>query len=188
MHTVERKTRETNIQVSIDLSGGPVDIATGIGFFDHMLTSLAFHAGWGLQLTCDGDLHIDAHHTVEDTGIVLGQVLAKALGDKSGITRFGSAHIPMDEALAFAAVDVSGRPFFCYDAPGMQGALGAYDAGLTEEFFRALTTHAGITLHLRLLSGKDAHHGTEALYKAAAYALKQALAPADGVRSTKGVL
>jgi imidazoleglycerol-phosphate dehydratase len=188
MTTLERATKETKIKTTLNLTGGNTEIASGIGFFDHMLAALAFHAGWGLALHVDGDLAVDGHHTVEDTGIVLGQALHKALGDKSGITRFGSAYIPMDEALGFAAVDVSGRPFLTYDVPAMQGQLGGYDACLTEEFFRALATHAGITLHLRLLYGSNAHHMTEALFKAAAHALKQALTPAPGIQSTKGVL
>ena len=186
--TVERQTKETAIRCTLDLDGGAVEVSTGIGFFDHMLQALAVHAGWGLLLHADGDLQVDGHHTVEDTGIVLGQALGQALGDKSGLERFGSFFVPMDEALAMATVDVSGRPFLVFDAALSQTQIGQFDACLAVEFFRALATHAGLTLHLRLLYGGNAHHELEALFKAAAHALRLALRPRDGLMSTKGVL
>ncbi|MCL2106095.1 MAG: imidazoleglycerol-phosphate dehydratase HisB [Oscillospiraceae bacterium] len=186
--TVTRKTKETDITVTLALEGGAAELSTGIGFFDHMLTALAVHAGWGLKLQCLGDLEVDGHHSVEDCGIVLGQALAKALGDKGGIARFGQALIPMDESLAQAAVDVSGRPFLAFSAAFSQAKIGEFDSCLCEEFFRAFATHAGITLHLILCYGANAHHEAEALFKAAAHALKAALQPSEGLLSTKGSL
>ncbi len=171
------------------LDGGVVRISTGIGFFDHMLHSFAVHGGFGLQVKTVGDLHVDCHHTVEDTGIVLGKAFAEALGDRSGIARFGSFYAPMDETLAFAAVDVSGRPFLVFHADFGQERIGSYDSCMTEEFFRALAGNAGFTLHARVEYGRNAHHETEALFKAVAHALKIAVAPAgEGVLSTKGSL
>ncbi len=184
----ERATRETTIAATVDLDGGAVDIATGIGFFDHMLTAFAAHGGFGLTLHATGDLQVDGHHTVEDTGIVLGRAFAAALGDKSGIARFGSFYVPMDEALAFAAVDVSGRPFLRYDAAFPQERCGDYDTCLTVEFFRAFATNAGLTLHVRAEYGDNAHHMIEAMFKATAHALAAAVAPRDGLLSTKGAL
>ncbi|MBQ9413597.1 MAG: imidazoleglycerol-phosphate dehydratase HisB, partial [Clostridia bacterium] len=166
--TVTRKTKETAITVSVDLDGGSVQVKTGIGFFDHMLEAFAVHAGIGMQVTVEGDLHVDGHHTVEDTGIVLGQALKEALGDKSGITRFGSFYVPMDESLAFAALDISGRPYLVFDARFPEATVGEYDSCLTVEFFRALAFNAGWTLHLRVLYGQNTHHMIEALFKAAA--------------------
>ena len=188
--TVERKTKETDIWLSLDLDGGKVSVNTGIGFFDHMLNSFATHGGFGLQVKVKGDLLVDEHHTVEDTGIVLGKALGEALGDKGGIERFGSFYVPMDEALAFASVDVSGRPFLVFDAAFPQERCGGYDCAMTVEFMRALAFNAGITLHLRSLYGDNSHHITEALYKAAAHALRLAVKPNESGKplSTKGVL
>lgn len=188
--TVTRKTKETDIALTLELDGGSgVRLSTGIGFFDHMLNSLATHAGFGLQLTAKGDLEVDGHHTVEDTGIVLGDAFAQAIGGKEGIARYGSFYVPMDEALAFCALDISGRPFLVFDAPSQQGMIGGYDAALTEEFMRAFAFHAGITLHLRVLYGRNAHHIAEALFKALGHALRQAAAQTGGgVLSTKGSL
>lgn len=185
----KRKTKETELSVELDLSGGPVRVSTGIGFFDHMLEAFAVHGGFGLNLKAEGDLNVDGHHTVEDTGIVLGNAFAEALGDRSGIARFGSFFAPMDESLAFAAADISGRPFLVFQAQFPQDRIGGYDSCLTEEFFRSFAFHAGITLHLRVLYGANAHHETEALFKAAAHALHTAAAfSGAGVLSTKGTL
>lgn len=186
---VNRKTKETEISIALNLEGGNVAVNTGIGFFDHMLTALGFYAGFGLEITAKGDLHVDAHHTVEDVGIVLGQALAQALGDKVGITRFGSAFVSMDESLARAVLDISARPYLVYDAVMPQERIGDYDSCLTGEFLRALTVHAGLTLHMAGLYGVNAHHLTEAMFKALGLALKQAVAVrGDGVTSTKGAL
>ena len=186
--TCDRRTKETVISAALNLDGGAVEISTGIGFFDHMLEALAVHAGFGLTLKAEGDLHVDGHLTVEDTGIVLGKALAEALGDKGGIRRYGSFLIPMDESLALASVDVSGRPFLVFDARFPEERIGDYDSCLTGEFFRALAQNAGITLHLKMLYGQNSHHMAEALYKAAAHALKEAVTPAEGTLSTKGSL
>lgn len=187
--TVTRKTKETDIAVSLNLEGGAVSVNTGIGFFDHMLTALGFYAGFGLELTARGDLHVDGHHTVEDVGIVLGQALSQALGDKAGITRFGTAFVPMDEALARVVLDISARPYLVYDAAMPQERVGDYDSCLTQEFLRALAVHSGLTLHVKALYGSNAHHITEAIFKALGLALKQAVAVAgQGVTSTKGML
>lgn len=144
-----RCTRETDITVEVCLDGGRVEVSTGIGFFDHMLEAFAVHGGFGLTVQAKGDLHVDGHHTVEDTGIVLGKAFAEALGGKSGIARFGSFYVPMDEALGFAAVDVSGRPYLVYQAQIREERVGAFDTCLTPEFFRAFAAHAGLTLHLK---------------------------------------
>ena len=188
-YSIQRKTKETQIEVSLCLDGGEVRVSTGIGFFDHMLTALAFYAGFGLELTACGDLEVDGHHTVEDTGIVLGQALSRALGDKKGIRRFGSAYVPMDEALCFTALDCSNRPYLVFDAPMPQPMIGAYDSCLTVEFMRALAVNGGLTLHQRCLYGDNAHHITEGLFKSLGLALKEAvrLEGAD-TPSTKGVL
>ena len=187
---IDRKTRETDIALSIDLDGkGNVSVDTGIGFFDHMLTALAVHCGIDLTVKCQGDLYVDAHHTVEDTGICLGKAFAQALGDKSGIARYGSAYVPMDEALAFCSLDISGRAFLMFNAQFSDDRIGQFDTCLTEEFFRAFAFNAGITLHIREEYGKNDHHVCEAIFKAAAHALKQAIAVNGGaVLSTKGVL
>ena len=186
---IKRDTTETQIDCKLSLDGGEVDIKTGIGFFDHMLTALAFYAGWGLALKVEGDLYVDGHHTVEDTGIVLGQALREALGDKKGIRRFGSAYVPMDEALCFTALDFSNRPFLVFDADMPQPMIGTYDACLTVEFMRALAMNGGITLHQKCFYGANAHHITEGLYKSLGLAVKEAAKiEGTGVVSTKGVL
>lgn len=187
--SITRTTKETDIALELSLEGGEVQVSTGIGFFDHMLTALAFYAGWGMKLTVKGDLQVDGHHTVEDTGIVLGQALKEALGDKKGIRRFGSAYVPMDEALCFTALDFSNRPYLVFDAEMPQPMIGDYDACLTLEFMRALSFNAGITLHQKCHYGVNAHHITEGLYKSLGLAIKDAVkVEGAGVVSTKGVL
>ena len=189
--TVTRNTKETQITVTVKLDGrGESDISTGIGFFDHMLTAMSRHSGISMNIHANGDLHVDGHHTVEDTGIVLGQALMQALGDKSGIARYGSAYIPMDEALSFCALDLSNRPYVVFRGTFTNQMIGQYDACLTEEFFRALAVNAGITLHLDMCCGSNDHHKCEALFKAFAHALKAAVREnEDGtVLSTKGAL
>lgn len=187
---ISRKTRETDINIELDLDGsGNVSINTGIGFFDHMLTALGVHSGMDLKINCVGDLNVDCHHSVEDTGIVLGQAFAKALGDKNGIARYGSAYVPMDEALGFCSLDISGRPFLVFDADFHDDRIGKYDTCMTEEFFRAFAFNAGITLHIKEVYGKNDHHIVEAVFKAVAHALKTAVKiEGDKVLSTKGVL
>lgn len=188
---ISRKTRETDIKIKVRFDEcGKSNISTGIGFFDHMLTALSAHSGISLDINVKGDLHVDGHHTVEDTGIVLGQAFAKALGDKSGIERYGTAYIPMDESLAFASLDISNRPFLVFNAEFTNDMIGGYDVCLTEEFFRSFAFNAGITLHINLLYGSNDHHKCEAIFKATAHALKQAVAlNKDGkTLSTKGVL
>ena len=187
--TLSRKTKETDIRLSLALEGGEVEVSTGIGFFDHMLTAFAFYGGLGLKLEVQGDLEVDGHHTVEDVGIVLGQAMREALGDRKGIRRFASAYIPMDEALCFTALDFSNRPFLVFDAEMPQPMIGGYDSCLTEEFMRAFAVNSGLTLHMKCLYGKNAHHITEALYKSLGMALKEAAqVVGSGVTSTKGVL
>ena len=187
---VDRQTKETKIHVELDLDKTGTDINTGIGFFDHMLTALAVHGGFCLKVKAEGDLYVDCHHTIEDTGIVLGKAFDKALGDKSGIARFGSFYVPMDEALAFCSLDISARPFLVFDAQFPEERIGNYDTCMTEEFMRAFAYNSGITLHLRMCYGKNSHHITEALYKALAHALSIAVQPSDSSKplSTKGVL
>ena len=187
--TITRNTRETDITATLCLDGsGQTDIRTGIGFFDHMLTALAVHASFDLTLRAEGDLAVDAHHTVEDTGIVLGDALKKALGS-TPVERYGSFYIPMDEALGFASLDISGRPFLHWDCELASPMIGSFDTQTAEEFFRAFAMHAGITLHLQVPYGKNDHHKLEALFKALGHALQAAVRPRDGaVLSTKGVL
>ena len=187
---ISRKTKETDINLSLCLEGGDISIDTGIGFFDHMLNSFATHAGFGLKLTVKGDLYVDEHHTVEDTGIVLGKAFSQILKDKSSIDRFGSFYVPMDEALAFASVDISGRPLLGVDAKCSQEMCGAYNCAMTVEFMRALAYNAGITLHIKSLYGDNSHHITEAIYKAVAHALRLAVKENTSNKplSTKGVL
>ena len=188
-YVIQRKTKETEVSVNLCLDGGEVEVSTGIGFFDHMLTALAFYGGLGLELTAQGALEVDGHHTVEDVGIVLGQALSRALGDRKGIRRFASACIPMDEALCFTALDFSNRPFLVFDAEMPQPMIGDYDSCLTEEFMRALAINSGLTLHMKALYGKNAHHITEALFKSLGVAIKDAVqVTGAGVTSTKGVL
>jgi imidazoleglycerol-phosphate dehydratase len=196
---VERKTKESDIVVELDLDGtGRVAVDTGVPFFDHMLTALGSHASFDLSVTARGDVEIEAHHTVEDTAIVLGSALGQALGDKSGIRRFGDAFIPMDETLAHAAVDVSGRPYFVHTGEPdylvdftIAGAGVPYHTVINRHVFESLAANARIALHVRLVYGRDPHHITEAQYKAVARALRQAVEPdprAVGIPSTKGVL
>ena len=189
---IARKTAETDIRLSLALDGqGRCDAQCGIGFFEHMLSALCRFGLLDLTLRCEGDLHVDAHHTVEDVGICLGQAIAQALGDKRGIARLGHACAPMDEALVLAALDVSGRPYLVLDAQFDAPMVGAMDTQLVREFFRAVATHAGLTLHLRVPYGQNDHHKIEALFKAFGRALRDAVAPdprIDGVLSTKGVL
>lgn len=188
---ITRKTRETDIKIKLDLDkSGEVSIDTGIGFLDHMLTALAVHGGFSLSVKCAGDLNVDSHHTTEDIGIVLGMAFREALGDKSGIMRYGSAFIPMDESLAFCSLDISARPFLVFNAQFTNERVGEFDTCLTEEFMRSFAFNAGITLHLRVEYGSNDHHKIEALFKALAYALKAAVKRnTDGsVVSTKGVL
>jgi imidazoleglycerol-phosphate dehydratase len=188
-----RKTNETDIRVRLALDGtGRAAIRTGIGFFDHMLEALARHSLYDLEVRAEGDLHVDAHHTVEDVGIVLGQALAQALGDRRGIRRYGEATVPLDDALARVVVDVSGRPYLAFHAePPTWQKVGDYDVALTPEFFRAFVTHGGLTLHVDLLRGQNAHHVVEAVFKATARALGTATGLDPRVRdvpSTKGSL
>ena len=191
--TLERNTSETSIRLKLEVDGsGTSRIETGIGFFDHMLTLFSRHGLFDLELVAKGDLEVDSHHTVEDTGILLGQAFAKALGDKSGISRYGFFYVPMDEALVRAVLDLSGRPFLAYNAPeGVADAGAAFPFQLVEEFLRAFSTHAGMNLHVDVLAGKDAHHMAEGIFKALARALDQATRVdprVKGIPSTKGVL
>ena len=186
---IERNTKETQIQISLDLDGGEVNVSTGIGFFDHMLTAFGVHGGFGLNVQVTGDLEVDTHHTVEDTGIALGMAFKQALGDMGGINRYGSFYIPMDESLALCALDISNRPFLVFKANFNEERCGDYETCCTEEFFRAFAVNSGVTLHINLLYGSNSHHGIEAIFKAFAHAMKIAVAKNDGgILSTKGVL
>lgn len=187
---IERNTKETKINMSLCLDGGEVLADTGIGFFDHMLTAFAVHGGFALNVKCEGDLNVDCHHTVEDVGIVLGKAFAEALGDKSGIERYGSFFVPMDEALGFCAVDISGRPYLVFEADFPEQTVGAFDTCMTGEFFRAFAANSGITVHLRAPYGENSHHIIEALFKAFGHALKIAVRKNETgeTLSTKGVL
>ncbi len=191
--SVTRKTKETDIAVSVDLDGaGKADIATGIGFFDHMLEQVARHGLIDLAVTAKGDLHIDQHHTVEDVGIALGQALRQALGEMRGITRYADVHLPMDEALTRCAIDISGRPFLVWKVTFSRGKVGDFDTELFREFFQALAQNAGITLHIETLYGRNNHHIAETCFKSLARALRAAVAidprQADRIPSTKGSL
>lgn len=187
--SIQRNTKETKISLSLDLDGGLVQVSTGIGFFDHMLTAFGFYAGIGLEIKVEGDLYVDGHHSVEDTGIVLGLAIREALGDKKGIRRFGSAYVPMDEALTFTALDFSNRPYLVFGAEMPQERIGEYDSCLTLEFMRAVAFNAGITLHQKCFYGVNAHHITEGLFKSFGLAVKDAIKiEGDSVTSTKGVL
>ena len=189
---VQRETSETNVTVTVDLNGGAVEIATGVPFFDHMLDQLGRHGRIGLEVRATGDLEIDAHHTVEDVGIAIGEALAEALGEKTGITRYGNAVVPMEECLAEAALDISGRPLLVYNADIPAQSVGQFDTGLTEDFLHALCRAGGLTLHVTLRYGRDAHHAVECIFKAVARALAAAVAidprAPDSVPSTKGSL
>ena len=191
--TVDRKTKETAITATVNLDGtGAADIRTGIGFLDHMLEQVARHGLIDITLAAKGDLHIDAHHTTEDSGIVLGQALAKALGEKQGITRYASIELPMDEALTRVAIDISGRPYLVWKVKLKRGKVGEMDSELFKEWFQAFAQHAGITLHVTSLYGDNTHHIIESCFKALARALRAAVAidprQADRVPSTKGTL
>ena len=188
---ISRKTRETDIAATIALDGsGKYQLSTGMPFFEHMLSAFAVHGNFDLELGLKGDLEVDSHHSVEDAGIVLGTVFAKALGDKKGIARFGSFYVPMDEALAFACVDISGRPFARLDFAPIEGRImERFDPSLLTEFFRAFAVNAGITLHMSIMYGDNPHHMAEALFKAFARALRQAVVVSGGeIPSTKGSL
>ena len=189
---IKRTTAETDIAVSIALDGsGRAKAESGIGFFDHMLTLFAAHGLFDLNVLCHGDVHVDGHHSVEDIGIALGQALRQAIGDKRGITRYGTFFLPMDETLAFVSLDISGRPFLVYECDGRAPMIGGDDTELTEEFLRALAVHAGLTLHVRVLYGTNSHHKVEAIFKALGHALRIAVSKdprVEGVPSTKGCL
>ncbi len=189
---IERKTKETQIEVSINLDGeGKSDIKSGIGFFDHMLTLFAAHGCFDLTVKCNGDIEVDGHHTVEDIGIALGDAFLEAIGNRAGINRYGTFYLPMDEALAFVSLDLSNRPYLVYDGGEMAPMIGAFDTELAEEFLRAFAVHGGITLHAKVLYGKNSHHKVEALFKALGHALRIATEKdlrATGIPSTKGVL
>ncbi len=187
--TITRKTNETDIALTLCLDGGESKISTGLGFFDHMLEQLSRHGGMGLTLACRGDLHVDGHHTVEDVGLALGEALKTALGDKKGIERYGSAIIPMDEALILCAVDLSGRPCLRYNAEIPAPRVGDFDTELAHEFMQALANAGGFALHIRQLDGVNSHHIIEGMFKALARALKASVAvTGDALPSTKGVL
>jgi imidazoleglycerol-phosphate dehydratase len=191
--TIERKTTETKVTVTINLDGtGTYDVKTGVGFFDHMMEQLARHSLMDIMLRADGDLHIDDHHTVEDSGIALGQALAKALGDRKGIRRYGSCDLPMDETLSRCAIDVSGRAFLVFKVSFPRDKIGTFDTELVREWFQAFAMNAGITLHIENCYGENAHHIAEASFKALARALRDALEidprQKDRIPSTKGSL
>jgi len=190
--SVERKTRETDIRLRLDLDGeGKSRIATGIGFFDHMLTAFSTHGRFDVELRCKGDLHVDAHHSVEDVGIAFGQALREALGDKKGIVRFGHAYVPLDEALSRCVIDLSGRPYLHYDVTFKARQIGEMPTELFEDFFWALADHGRLNIHLEAIRGRNAHHIAETLFKSAARALSMAVARdprVKGIPSTKGSL
>ncbi|MEO0357218.1 MAG: imidazoleglycerol-phosphate dehydratase HisB [Pseudomonadota bacterium] len=190
---IERNTAETKISVQVNLDGtGTYDNTTGVGFFDHMLDQLSRHALIDMTVRCNGDLHIDDHHSVEDVGIAIGQALTAALGDKKGIRRYGDCHLAMDDALVRAALDLSGRPFLVWNVDFPTQKIGTFDTELVREFFQALSTHGGITLHVDVLNGFNSHHIAEAAFKSVARALRDALETdprkADAIPSTKGTL
>jgi len=188
---IERKTKETEVSLRLDLDGGEASASTGVGFLDHMLDLLARHGRLGMKLEAQGDLETGAHHTTEDVGIVLGQAIDRALGDRAGIRRYGFATVPMDEALAECAIDISGRPLTVFEAELPEVTIAGFDAELAEEFFRAVASNAKMTLHVRVRYGSNAHHMIEAAFKAFARALRQAVSvdpDETGVPSTKGTL
>ena len=186
----ERRTKETQISVKMNLDGtGKYSVNTGIGFFDHMLELFSSHSGMDLELTVKGDLNVDAHHSVEDTGIVIGKLLHELLGDKNGIARYATSYIPMDETLARTVIDVSGRPCFVFNCDGLKGKIGEFDAELVEEFFSAVSSYGMLTIHTEVLYGNNLHHIAEAVFKSFAHALHDAVAiVGNSVPSSKGVL
>ena len=188
--SLTRQTKETDISVAVNLDGsGKANIDTGVGFFDHMLTALCVHGGFDFEIKVSGDLHVDCHHTIEDTGIVLGTAFRKALESSAPIQRYGSAYIPMDEALGFAALDISNRPFLVFDCEFTSDRIGDFDTQMFEEFFRAFAFQAGITLHIRAEYGKNDHHKAEAMFKAVAHSLRHAVElRQSGLLSTKGTI
>lgn len=193
VNTIYRKTAETDIKLTLNLDGkGVADISTGCGFFDHMLTLFCVHSGYDLSVKCDGDIYVDYHHTVEDVGICLGNAFFQSVGDKKGIIRYGSIILPMDEALILSAVDISGRGMLCFDAAFSSQKVGDFDAELSQEFFIAFAREAGLTLHIKQLSGCNTHHIIEGMFKSVARSLSAATAvdakKADIIPSTKGVL
>jgi len=189
---IKRVTKESSVTLELNLDGtGQVDVETGVPFYDHMMAQLGKHGGFDLHIRTQGDIHIDSHHTVEDTSIAFGQALKQALGDKSGLTRFGDAMVPLDEACAQVVVDVSGRPYLVHEEPDMIELIGSYDTALTRHIFESIVAGAQIALHVRVISGRNAHHIVEAQFKAFARALRTAVAidpRVVGVPSTKGVL
>ena len=186
----ERRTKETQISVKMNLDGtGKYSVNTGIGFFDHMLELFSSHSGMDLELTVKGDLNVDAHHSVEDTGIVIGKLLHELLGDKNGIARYATSYIPMDKTLARTVIDVSGRPCFVFSCDGLKGKIGEFDSELVEEFFRAVSSYGMLTIHTEVLYGNNLHHIAEAVFKSFAHALHDAVAiVGNSVPSSKGVL
>ena len=188
---ISRETRETKVDVEINLDGGENQISTGIGFFDHMLNLFAAHGHFGLKVNCAGDLEVDGHHSVEDIGICLGTAIKNALGDKRGINRYGTFFLPMDESLAFVSLDISGRPFLVCEIGELAPMIGNFDTELVEEFLRAFAFNAGLTLHAKILYGKNSHHKVEGIFKALGHALRIAVdinEKVQGVPSTKGIL
>jgi imidazoleglycerol-phosphate dehydratase len=189
---VQRTTKESDVRVELDLDGtGQASSETGVPFFDHMVSQLGRHGGFDLAVKTEGDLHVDAHHTVEDTALAIGQALKEALGDKAGIRRFGDALVPLDECLVQAAVDLSGRPYLVHEEPDLVELIGSYDTTLTKHIWESLVATSGIALHVRVISGRNAHHVVETQFKAVARALRAAceIDPrVSGVPSTKGVL
>jgi imidazoleglycerol-phosphate dehydratase len=190
--SIARKTAETDIRLALNLDGeGRANVSTGVGFFDHMLTALSKHGGFDLDVRCQGDLHVDAHHSVEDVGIALGQAVIRALGDKAGIVRFGHAYVPLDEALSRCVIDISGRPYLHFDATFKARQIGTMPTELFEDFFWALADHGRLSIHLENLRGRNGHHIAETLFKATARALSMAVARdprVKGIPSTKGTL
>ena len=189
---INRATNETRVDIELNLDGaGKAQIDSGVGFFNHMLNLFAAHGQFDLKVICAGDLEVDGHHSIEDIGIALGAALKAALGDKRGITRYGTFFLPMDETLALVSLDISGRPFLVYDGGELAPMIGAFDTELVEEFLRAFAFNAGITLHVKILYGKNSHHKVEAIFKALGHALKTAVTvdkKIKGIPSTKGVL
>lgn len=186
---IVRDTKETHIKLAVDLDGGAVAVDSGIGFFDHMLELLGYHSRFGLEVSCEGDTRVDGHHSVEDVGIALGKAFAQAVGDKRGIARYATVTIPMDESLATVSVDFSGRPFLVFNADFTAAKVGEFDLELVEEFFRAVATYGGITLHVNLHYGSNNHHKAEAIFKAFARAISAAVKiVSDEIPSSKGVL